>query len=1090
MDQISSTIETQKKQIEDFIAKNNASDAIISELKKQIQALTTAQMQLLEINTKQQSELESQKIECLDKLQNIKKQLDDKTSELDELKKKTNLQEFKKTDSLLNEIKELKKIQQTLETQIEDLKRKKSEELARQEISLKQQINKIQKELDDKSTELDKLKKQTQTNANLQEFKKTDSLLNEIKELKTIQQALEKQIEDLKNKKSEELLQLDINHKKQITKIQKELDDKTSELNRFNKQTQTNTNLQEFKKTDSLLNEIKELKIIQQALEKQIEDLKRQKSEELLQQEITLKKQITKLIQDKEKLEKGKLSNQETNSQYQMKIEELSQLLTNVQIENARLKTSLEEMTTKESECTKQLIQIKKDLEAKIVEFEELKKQKRTHSNLDNFNKASSLLNEIKELKTIQIALEKEVERLKKLNSQEKLELESTLKKQITKLINDKEALERSNLSSQESNTKYERAISELTDKLAQIQIENNTLKSTIQTLISTKEALTRDKDTLTMINEDLKGKIEQLTSSILKSQNQLANQQLQTDSKLRNYKDAIIKSQQKHKLQLETLNKAKKDIEIKLLNTERQLTECNQFKENIQMKLEEMIQTHQNDKSKDTSEIERLKKLLSVLQSENERLNMVIEENLQNYNSRYAELKSKIDELTKQIDELNNDNQTMKDGIELQIDELREEHKQDLESKLSALKSEYQQKQDELTKFINNLDKFITRTNNSSEFQSIKTKLNELNDKYNNDITNLKLLNTKLEFEKLNLSKKISKLEGTINLLKSSKISDKEIKDRLEKELRDEIKRLNDFINKKEIELNQLKSKSQSNEQNLLNSVGTITQKENELRRCKMEIKKLEELLQMKNNELQSLLAQIEEFKLKVTALESQITNLQVQTDIDNQTKQSEIDRLNQEISILQNDNITLKDGIQLQSEKSDKKNKKELDKYEKQLTDCKQKLDKCEQDLNSCQVLLTTCKKDLKECKDTSDQSITKIKSELDISNAKLSQLESDKKNLENELKNLKDILSNSNKSTALEFLKLKESNIQLQEENTKLKNSKPIINAMSTPIEDVQVIYKYINNPSNIITNKSQKRLSNTAFDKFITNNKLIY
>ena len=64
------------------------------------------------------------------------------------------------------------------------------------------------------------------------------------------------------------------------------------------------------------------------------------------------------------------------------------------------------------------------------------------------------------------------------------------------------------------------------------------------------------------------------------------------------------------------------------------------------------------------------------------------------------------------------------------------------------------------------------------------------------------------------------------------------------------------------------------------------------------------------------------------------------------------------------------------------------------------------------------------------------------------------------------------------------------QLQEENTKLKNSKPIINAMSTPIEDVQVIYKYINNPSNIITNKSQKRLSNTAFDKFITNNKLIY
>ncbi|NBO39823.1 hypothetical protein EBU99_14755, partial [bacterium] len=164
LEMIKATIETEKSKMQDFIAQNNASDkVVISELKKQIQALTTAQIQLLEINTKQQSELESQTIECLDKLKNIKKQLDDKTLELEELKKQTNLQEFKKTDSLLNEIKELKKIQQALEKQIEDLKRQKSEELARQEINLKQQINKIQKELDDKSSELDKFKKQTQT---------------------------------------------------------------------------------------------------------------------------------------------------------------------------------------------------------------------------------------------------------------------------------------------------------------------------------------------------------------------------------------------------------------------------------------------------------------------------------------------------------------------------------------------------------------------------------------------------------------------------------------------------------------------------------------------------------------------------------------------------------------------------------------------------------------------------------------------------------------------------------------------------------------------------------------------------------------
>ena len=985
--------------------------------------------------------------------------------------------------------KENKKIKQELESNKQLLQESKdtNKELIKNNQNLTQELelNKDQLEMIKATIETQKSKmqelitKNTTTNMELEELKKQIQILIsanlQLTETNTMQES------DLQSQKVE--------CSKKLDKIKKDLDEKILELEESKKQNRTNANLQEFKNTNSLLNEIKGLKIIQVALEKEVENLKKKKSEELLQQEIKIKKEINKITIDKEFLENSNLSNEELNTKYLTIIEKLTQQLTDLQIENARLKTSQDEIIAKELEYIKKLKQTQTDLDVRQLELDKLMKQTRINSNLQEFNKASSLLDEIKELKIIQVALEKEIEELKEKKSEELLQLEITLKKEITKLIKDKEILENSNLSNEELNTKYLTTISDLTKQLAEIQKENGTLQATITSLMSTQKTINKEKEKLIMMNEDLTGKIELLNADITKWKSQLDNQQLQSDSKLRNYKDYIIKMQKKHQSQLEILNKTKNEIEQKLLNTERQLTECNLFKENIQMKLEEMMQINQTTKSQNDNEVGRLNQLLRLLRSENERLEFEIEENLQKYNIKYQELNSKISELTQNIENLQNDNRTLNEGIELQIDELQEQYKKELDAELTKLKIEYQKEREKLNKFITNLEQFMTRTNNSNNFKLIESQLKDLNDKYNNDMSNLKLLNTKLEFEKLNLSKKIQQLSNTVNLLNSSKIKDRRIRDTLDKELKDEIQRLKDFISKKEVDLNQVKLKAYSNETNLLNSAEIISQKENEIKKCKLIISQLEKSLQLKDEELKRFISQIEELKLKISTLESQITSLQVQTDINNQTKQIEIDRLNQEILNLQNDNRTLNEGIELQLQKINQQQVKQLEECKKQLIECKQKLDKCEGDLTSCQTLLTTCKTDLKDCKDNSDKTISKFQSELQISNAKLSQLEKDKQNLESQLTSLKEILSKSNDSTTTELLKLKESNDKLLNENKTLKETKPVTNI--APYDDIQVIYKYVEKPEKIHLNtKFNNVISTTAFDKFIMNNSLIY
>ena len=135
------------------------------------------------------------------------------------------------------------------------------------------------------------------------------------------------------------------------------------------------------------------------------------------------------------------------------------------------------------------------------------------------------------------------------------------------------------------------------------------------------------------------------------------------------------------------------------------------------------------------------------------------IERQIENIRDQYVNVE--FDKL-----KVSNYNQKLK-----KIDELQEQYKKELDAELTKLKIEYQKEREKLNKFITNLEQFMTRTNNSNNFKLIESQLKDLNDKYNNDMSNLKLLNTKLEFEKLNLSKKIQQLSNTVNLLNSSKI-------------------------------------------------------------------------------------------------------------------------------------------------------------------------------------------------------------------------------------------------------------------------------------------------------------------------------
>ena len=768
-----------------------------------------------------------------------------------------------------------------------------------------------------------------------------------------------------------------------------------------------------------------------------------------------------------EKISKYLLENQVSKdqiSELQLQIQELQ--MAKLSLSNINQQQRLE-LETKIQTYEEELKNLKKQLDLKNQELEQI----------ENKNK-DLILKEIQDLKNTIINLKQQITDSKKKQLQELLNLEIKYKTEILNLTKFNKELTNKNLNNEQLSKQYETRIQTLTKELTEIQIQNGQLQFTINKLNSTLETLSLEKEQLTNINDNLKSQIEELNITIQKANQILQNQELQSDSKLQNYKKKIIELQKTKQLQFTTLNNTKLEIETQLLDKNKQLNECNNFKNIIQTQLEELLTKYKLNTPQSDNPIQKLEEYLYSLKTENQKLLLELETNLNKYNNEYESLNQKIQNLTEKIEILENDNRTLTEGFDLQVNELESTYNKKLESNLSKLRIEMETKQGQLNKFISNLEKYIIRTNNNLNFKEIQLQLQELNSKYTDDISNLKTLNIKLEFEKLNLSKKIQQLENSIDIINQSKINDNTNNNKLITELNDEIIRLKMVLEQKEISLQQLKLKSRSNETNLFNSITDISKKENELKKCKLALSKLEQTLELKNQEILDLNKNIIKLNTDIQDLKNQISDLQSQINLDKDNKSLEIERL----GLIQNSLEQQLELLNTQILNQKYSYTDIINKLQTELTNCKIELTKCKNDLDLCKINLDTCNSNLKNIQ-------TKLEKDLLISNNKLSQLESDKKNLENQLETLTSILAKGESNLRIENKKLLEENKQLKEKvstsNSQVtKTSLPTVQPI--PSDNIQIIYKYIEKPNKEMLNKS---LFTTPFDKFTNQNQIL-
>ena len=835
------------------------------------------------------------------------------------------------------------------------------------------------------------------------------------------------------------------NSQSELKTVKTELENKIAEFNKLKNQNNNQNNLNSFNNTSELLNEIKELKIVQRQLEIQVNELRLQKSQELLKLEQQLTITIRQLIKDKDKLNNDKLANDKLNQEYNKKIQELE--IANLQlIETNKMQES--EFYIKYIECNQKLKQMQLELKNKISELEKSESENKTQSNLNSFNKTSELINEIKEFKIIISELEKQLTNIKLQKSQELLNLENEYIIKIKKLIKDKEFLEGKNMSNEELNDKFNNKIKDISEELSAIKAENGSLKQTIEELKKINDTLEFDKTQLNKNNELLSTTIKQIKIKLNDVEELLQNNELKynddlklklTQTKAKCVTDLFI-LEGKHKIVMQLLNKK-----------ETQLKDCNEMKERIELSLSKEIDKYKNEKFKDSEKIINLEELLRTNKTKNELLQSELDYNLAKYNEKYSQLNSKIIDLNTQItnlqynnDDLDNDKKTLQKEIELQLDELQENYKNE---------------QQKLQKIIINLSKFSNK--NIIDMQYQLKDLNELNEKYINDINNNKNNNIKLQFEKLNLLNKIKQLQQSIYIINNS--NSQNIK-QLQNDAFEEITRLKLFIKQKENELLQSKEKSFSNETNLLKSIGTISQKENELIKSKTALLNLDKEFKIKEQEIIQLRDQIMQFEIKIKQMQMYLDQVKLKnTDehaiflekisklkIINSNLESKLEQINKSKLIIDND-------------------------YEKQIKLCENKLNKNIKDLDTVSANLSKCKIELDKCTNNINikNSINKkLEDSINISNSKIYQLESDKKNLEDQLNLLKEILSKSNDNTKSDKYLSSSSSLSLD----------PVIP------NDTHIIYKYIN--SEKLNNKLHNihKLYNTPYDKYATDNGL--
>jgi hypothetical protein len=763
---------------------------------------------------------------------------------------------------------------------------------------------------------------------------------------------------------------------------------------------------------------------------------------------IILKKQVNDNINDlseikkeiKKEIEQFKiqLTNQTTLNTNQL------ELIANLEKANLQLTEintlQLEELSTIKKNYEDKLKLLKSNLQEKELQL----------------NNNTDLLNEINDLKKIQEQLESKIFELNNFYSRELINLETQHKKLLNSLIKDKEDL----LLKIQSDTniftdlklEFDNKIDKLTTDLFNIQLQNKTLSNTIDELKKTNEHLNNNNERLTMINNDYLSKINKFTYDINKLNTLLNTIDLNNDNKLRIYKNKILETRKQYQTKLDKLKIDKDFIDKELIISNSKLIECNKIKSNIEIQLqnkildlEQQLSKSQlyssNEISKYKNEIDSLNKLLLTIKFENDKLQILLKEQLSIYNINIEKMQNEIIILKGEIENLSNDNITLK---------------KDYEVKIKNIQNKYTIDQRKLNDIIINIKKYMLdkntnfsnrNINNLIAFKQLEQSFKILNSKYDSNFDILKDLIIKLAFDNLNLSNRIKQLE--YNIINIKKLNNTE-KEQLTIELNNEVNRLKTFINQKENELSQLKMKSNSNETNLLKSVA-------ELFKCKNEIAKLESLIKEKDLIINKLKLELEKLANKINELTTSIQILNDNSKISNDNKKLLIEQL------------TLnKNNLENKLEQLERQNINNEKNYISDISKCKSKLQLCDIDLITCNTNLLNCVNNNLNITENNE----KLKSDLNISNVKILQLESDKKNLEEQLITLTNILSKS-------------SNNYIVKEKMFNTSLSPIIpNSSLPPIsDDTQIIYKYIDKDKS--PNHTIKK--NTPFDHFLLKNR---
>ena len=822
---------------------------------------------------------------------------------------------------------------------------------------------------------------------------------------------------------------------------------------------------------NSLLNKIKKLKDENIKLSEQLQkisttNMQLQESKEQLQESKEQLQESKEQLQqqfDKNQIELNDIKEQIKNLETKLSITEnvnTEQLQFISNLKQAKLQ--LEETNTKLlEELTSTKLMYEEKLNKLKIEIQE-KTLRIKNNNINNLDSNLNLVNEIKELQKIQNALELKILELNNSKSKELIQLEFKYKKTISILNKEKDELnlqlKTTNANKTEilNNLKYEydKKIEDLTKSLVDIQIENNTLKETIDRLNAINNILTLKNEQLSMINNDQSSKITQLNIEI----ERLNNLIISTDNDKENIiKQKLIETQVKYKNQLDNLTDENDKLNKQISSITNKLLECNKLKTEIETQLIEKTKllettisnTLSNNQiiTKYKQDLIELNNLLLLIKSENEALKMQLEEQLTMHNEKTIKMEKEIGALKNEIYILTNDNNTLKDGFELQIKEINNQSsilKKECEIKLKQLQNKYSIEQQKINNIVTKLKKYMLDKNNINliAFKKLEQEFIIINSKYDSNFDMLKDLIIKLAFENLNLSNKIKQLENSVYNIQKLNTTEKE---KYTLELNNEIERLTTFIRQKELELNQLKSKSNSNEINLFKSV-------EELSKCKNEITRLIKLIQEKDLLVNELKKELELLKAKIIELNSTIKIVNDNSKISNNEKLLLIEQL----TMNKNDLENKLNNLQTQYSNNIKNYISDIDK-------CKKSLTICDEDLNKCKFDLINCS--------NKNVNIVKInqqlQSQLNISNAKISQLESDKKNLEEQLTNLTNILSNSNRSNVI------------VKEKINTNNNDTLLPPFDN---DIQIIYKYIDKPSNV---KSKNNIINnlTPFDKYI-------